>query len=60
VEDPGADLSDPEDDLDGDGLTNNDEQLFGFAPTSGASVNPISVPLDPSTARSPTRAATRR
>jgi hypothetical protein len=43
---PGADLSDPKGDYDGDGLTNNHERLFGLDPTSAASVNPISVPLD--------------
>jgi hypothetical protein len=41
-----ADLSDPTADLDGDGWTNDQERLFGLDPTSGASVNPISVPLD--------------
>ena len=41
-----ADLSDPNADLDGDGWTNDQERLFGLDPTSGASVNPISVPLD--------------
>ncbi|MCF7734678.1 MAG: Ig-like domain repeat protein, partial [Akkermansiaceae bacterium] len=41
-----ADLSDPAADYDGDGVNNDDERLFGLDPTSGASVNPISVPLD--------------
>nr|MCU0797254.1 autotransporter-associated beta strand repeat-containing protein [Akkermansiaceae bacterium] len=36
-------------DLDGDGLSNQDEYAFGLIPNSGASVNPIVVPLDPST-----------
>jgi autotransporter-associated beta strand protein len=35
------DLSDPQADLDGDGLTNWQEYAFGLDPTSGASVNPI-------------------
>ena len=33
-------------DLDNDGLTNQEEYAFGLVPNSGASVNPISVPLD--------------
>jgi autotransporter-associated beta strand protein len=33
-------------DPDGDGLTNQQEFAFGLNPTSGASVNPILVPLD--------------
>jgi uncharacterized repeat protein (TIGR02543 family) len=36
-------------DLDNDGLTNQDEYAFGLIPDSGASVNPISVPLDKAT-----------
>ncbi|MCX6875427.1 MAG: hypothetical protein NTW21_16715 [Verrucomicrobia bacterium] len=36
-------------DPDGDGLTNWEEFAFGLDPTSGASVNPISVPLDKTT-----------
>ena len=43
---PGADLTDPNADLDGDGLTNNEERIFGLNPTSGASVNPITVALN--------------
>jgi hypothetical protein len=41
-----ADLSDPGADFDGDGLTNNEERLFGLDPTDPASQNPISVGLD--------------
>jgi len=36
-----ADLSDPQADFDGDGLSNFYEFAFGLDPTSGASVNPI-------------------
>jgi len=43
---PGEDLSDPNADLDGDGLTNDQERIFGLDPTSGSSANPFSVPLD--------------
>ena len=43
---PEADLTDPEADLDGDSLSNDTERLFGLDPTSPASVNPITVPLD--------------
>jgi hypothetical protein len=39
-------VSDPAADLDGDGMTNDDEHAFGLDPTSGSSVNPITVPLD--------------
>lgn len=35
-------------DSDNDGLSNFDEYAFGLNPTSGASVNPIAVPLDKS------------
>lgn len=45
---PGADTS-PTGDPDGDGLTNFQEYAFGLNPTSGSSVNPITVPLDKST-----------
>jgi len=44
---PDADLADPDGDFDGDGMTNDDERLFGLNPTDPASVNPISVPFDP-------------
>jgi len=43
---PEADLSDPDADLDGDGLTNREERIWGLDPTNAASCNPISVPLD--------------
>ena len=41
-----ADLTDPAADYDGDGMTNDAERAFGLDPTSGSSVNPISVPLN--------------
>jgi hypothetical protein len=37
---PGADLSDPAADLDGDGLSNDDERIWGLDPTSGSSNSP--------------------
>jgi len=43
---PTADLSDPAGDYDGDGMINQQEYAFGLNPTSGSSVNPISVPFD--------------
>jgi uncharacterized repeat protein (TIGR02543 family) len=39
-------LSNPASNFDGDSLSNFQEYAFGLDPTSGASVNPISVPLD--------------
>jgi len=39
----------PDGDDDNDGLTNFEEYAFGLIPNSGASVNPIAVPLDNST-----------
>ncbi|MCF7732773.1 MAG: hypothetical protein K9N23_13875, partial [Akkermansiaceae bacterium] len=36
----------PTGDPDGDGLNNDQERAFGLDPTSGSSVNPITVPLD--------------
>ena len=36
-------------DADNDGLTNEEEYAFGLIPNSGASVNPIAVPLDQAT-----------
>ncbi|NNM28356.1 MAG: hypothetical protein HKO57_02460 [Akkermansiaceae bacterium] len=44
---PGADLTDPNADLDGDGLTNNEERIWGLDPEAGASSSPINTPLDP-------------
>ncbi len=38
---PGADLTDPEADYDGDGMTNNAERLFGLDPTRSASHQPV-------------------
>ncbi|MCX6879634.1 MAG: InlB B-repeat-containing protein [Verrucomicrobia bacterium] len=38
--------TDPAHDPDGDGLTNQQEFAFGLDPTTGASVNPITAPLD--------------
>ncbi len=43
---PGANLTDPDADLDGDGMTNFEERAFGLNPTSGSSVNPITIPLN--------------
>lgn len=46
-------------DLDGDGLTNQQEYAFGLLPNNGASVNPITGALDKSTGKfSYTRRAT--
>jgi uncharacterized repeat protein (TIGR02543 family) len=39
-------LSNPASNFDGDSLSNFQEYAFGLDPTSGASVNPISVPFD--------------
>ena len=47
----------PDADPDGDGLTNQQEYAFGLDPTSGASVNPVTVPFD---ARTGTFSYTRR
>jgi len=41
-----GDLSDPDGDLDRDGLTNDEERIWGLNPTSASSFNPYSVPLD--------------
>ncbi len=41
----------PAADDDNDGLTNHEEYAFGLIPNSGASVNPIAVPLDKSTGK---------
>lgn len=43
---PGADLSDPNADLDGNRLTNNEDRIWGLDPTNASSVSPISIPLD--------------
>jgi len=43
---PVANLDDPDGDWDSDGLTNNEERIWGLDPTSATSRNPISVPLD--------------
>ncbi|MCX6878119.1 MAG: hypothetical protein NTW21_30545 [Verrucomicrobia bacterium] len=43
---PTADLSDPAADYDGDGMINQQEYAFGLNPTTGSSVNPITVPFD--------------
>jgi len=42
-------LGQPGDDDDNDGLTNDEERLWGLDPTSPASVNPIAVPFDAGT-----------
>jgi hypothetical protein len=44
---PGADLSDPDADLDGDGLSNNEERAWGLDPTTGSPTTAIRTPLDP-------------
>lgn len=43
---PGAVLSDPNADLDGDGWSNDKERLFGLNPTSAASTNPFTAPVN--------------
>ncbi len=43
---PGAELSNPDADLDGDGLTNNEERIWGLDPTTASSSNPYAAPLD--------------
>jgi autotransporter-associated beta strand protein len=43
---PGANLSDPDADFDGDGVSNNDERIFGLDPTSPTSTSPIVAPFD--------------
>ena len=40
-------LGQPGDDDDGDGLTNDEERIFGLNPQDGASANPFPVPFDP-------------
>jgi alpha-galactosidase len=44
---PTADLSDPDGDFDGDGMSNGGERIWGLDPTSGSSRNPITGPVDP-------------
>ncbi len=46
---PGTDLTNPAADADGDGMTNQQEYAFGLDPSSGSSVSPITMPLDPVT-----------
>jgi hypothetical protein len=41
-----ADLSDPDGDADRDGLTNDEERIWGLDPTDGSSVSPFVTPLD--------------
>ena len=41
----------PAHDSDGDGMTNQQEYAFGLDPTTGASVNPITQPLDKASGR---------
>jgi adhesin/invasin len=48
---PSADLTNPVADADGDGMTNQQEYAFGLDPSSGSSVSPIPMPLDPLTSR---------
>ena len=43
---PGIDLSDPEADFDGDGVSNQEELIFGLDPTNPSSVNPYLVTPD--------------
>ena len=44
-----ANLRDPAADHDGDGLSNNNERVWGLDPTKGSSVNPISSPFNTAT-----------
>ncbi|MCH7228481.1 sialate O-acetylesterase [Haloferula sp. A504] len=41
-----ADLGTPGDDFDGDGLSNDEERIWGLDPTRGSSVSPITTGLD--------------
>lgn len=43
-----ADLSDPTADFDGDGMSNEEERLWGLDPTEGSSASPIASGLDAS------------
>lgn len=40
----GADLDDPDADLDGDGMSNHDERVWGLDPTNPGSMSPITAP----------------
>ena len=42
---PGLGL--PGSDDDGDGLTNDEERIFGLNPQNGGSANPYAMPFDP-------------
>jgi hypothetical protein len=44
---PGFDLTNPAGDVDNDGNTNQEEYAFGLNPTDGASVNPVTVQVNP-------------
>ena len=44
-----ANLTDPAADLDGDGLKNDEERIWGLDPTDAASSRPIVIPLDSQT-----------
>jgi hypothetical protein len=43
---PGSDLSDPDADFSGNGLTNNEARIWGLDPTDPSAINPFSVPID--------------
>ena len=40
---PGVDMSNPNADLDGDGMTNDEERIWGLNPTASASSNPVTA-----------------
>ncbi len=44
---PGFDLTDPGADFNGNGLSNNEDRIWGIDPLGGSSPRPITVPLDP-------------
>ncbi|MDG1301240.1 MAG: DNRLRE domain-containing protein, partial [Opitutae bacterium] len=48
---PAADLSDPDADYDGDGMSNGSERAWGLDPTSAASNQVVTAALDPGTDR---------
>ena len=54
---PGADLTDPNADLDGDGLSNDHERIWGLDPTRGSSAHPLTSPPPSPPALSATPAA---